>query len=72
MSKTPIDDDAEDALFRVFDATQNLQRRVLRIVNRKFYTEQGLWELRTNAEGLLQDIADLEAQSAKGCVPSSE
>lgn len=59
MARKEIDDDAEDALFRIFDHSQGLQRRVFRIIARRFFNEAGIDEMRRQARGLLDDIETL-------------
>ncbi len=56
MTRTEIDDDAEEALFRVFDHSQGLQRRTFRLLARGFFNGHGIEEMRQQAKGLLDEI----------------
>ncbi len=58
-SHTPIDDDAEDALFRLLNTTQQMQRRIMRMVRRGFITERSAGELGWDADSIARDVADI-------------
>ena len=81
MARVEITDEEQDRLFGIFDTSQDLQRRIVRMIARGFYHEHGLQELRWKAEGIAKEIADLtdpaqgivtEGQDPKGLGERSE
>lgn len=63
MSRVTVTDEAEDMLFRVFDAAQGAERRIFRIIARRQFNELALREIRFQLEGALGELADLEKLS---------
>jgi hypothetical protein len=59
-SRVTIDDDNEDRLFRIFDGSQGLQRRVFRMLSRGFFNSYGVAELRSQAKALIDEIDEME------------
>jgi hypothetical protein len=57
--RLPIDDDAEEALMRLLESTQNLQRRVFRSTRRGFLTKTSVAELQYDGASIARDIRDL-------------
>ncbi len=57
--RTPIDEDAEDALFRLLNTTQQMQRRIMRMVRRGFISKVSAVELEWDAQSIARDVADL-------------
>lgn len=65
MTRQQVSDEAEDALFRVFENLQGGQRRVLRIIARGFFNAYGLNELRSQLGGALAEVDALLAGAAE-------
>lgn len=62
-SRVIITDDADDALFRIFDDCQGVQRRVFRIRARGFFNDHGIAELTHQLEGALKEANTLLRQA---------
>ena len=65
LHRAPIGDDAEDALFRILNTTQQMQRRIMRMVRRGFITERSAVELRWDADSIARDVADITPNCKK-------
>ncbi len=65
MPRTTIDENADDRLFSILDATQGLQRRLYRIRSRGFFNIHSINEMLHQANSLSNDVKAL-AEMAEG------
>lgn len=59
MART-IKTETEDALDRLFNHTQDIQRRIVRIISRNRVGQHALNELRTQLQGMMAELDFLE------------
>ena len=62
--RLPIDDEADEALQRIFESAQDLQRRVYRSARRGFLVPHAVSELSYSVRGIRQAVEDLEQMVA--------
>lgn len=65
-NRTPIDNEAEDALHRLLEVTQNLQRRIFRSTARGFLTGFAVAEMQYDAASVAREIGELSKKVGVG------
>lgn len=61
MAHAKIEENAEEALFRLFNSAQDLERRIFRMIARGHFNELSVGELRTSIKGMIGDVDDLDS-----------
>lgn len=59
----PIDEAADEALQRLFETAQDIQRRIYRSARRGFLVPHAVGELQYSVKGMNDAVADLERMS---------
>lgn len=59
MARHSIDSNADEALQRMFEAAQDLQRRIYRVGRRGFIAQHATFEMQNNARAIMQAANDI-------------